>query len=404
MTSAETTAPVGVPASAAARDDAPASLPVRLLGHVPELDGIRGIAVLMTVAAHSFFAAAPGGGVTGVAVFFVLSGFLITTLLVQEADRTGDISLRRFYARRFLRLMPALWALLAVYVALALVAFNPVGLGDRARSAFFVATYFGNWQNAMGNNLTELSHTWSLAVEDQFYFVWPVALAIMLRRGWSRSRIVLAVAVALVVLATWRTVLFLAAAEWHRIYYGTDTVGASLVIGCLAGLAFSWNGAPQRIPWARAVALGSFALLIGCVAVVNQHVTVGQAFLATVGFPLIAVSSATLILAVATDRTAAPFLGHPILTYFGRISYALYLWHLLMIQFLGKVYHLPSLDRSILSIPIAIALATVSYYLIERRFLRLKRHFEPSSTQEADARAEPATAQAPKAPGPASAP
>jgi peptidoglycan/LPS O-acetylase OafA/YrhL len=371
---------------------APVAPAVRLLGHVPELDGIRGIAVLMTVVAHSFFAVASGGGVTGVALFFVLSGFLITTLLVQEWDRTGGISLRRFYARRILRLLPALWLVLVVYLVLAFVGFSPVALRDRLKAAFFVATYFGNWQNATGGNLAELSHTWSLAVEDQFYFLWPVALALLLRRQASRRGIIAVTGVAMVVLGVWRSITFGAGWDWNRIYYGTDTVGSSLLIGCLAGLAFSWRFVPERLPRARLLAVACLGLLLLSSVLVNQHVLAGQVYLATIGFPVIAASSALLIISVATDRTAAPWLGHRLLRFFGRISYALYLWHLLTIQVLAKVFHLASLERSVLSIPIAIIIAALSYQYVESAFLRLKRRFEPASTVSVDSRAAPVPA------------
>jgi peptidoglycan/LPS O-acetylase OafA/YrhL len=373
------TTPLALPATAAGRAEQTGETKVifRALGHVPELDGVRGIAVLMTVVAHSFFTIAPGGGLTGVALFFVLSGFLITSILVAEWDKTALISLRRFYARRILRLAPALAAVLILYLVLAFSGLSPVALGDRLRSAFFVATYFGNWQSASGGNLAELSHTWSLAVEDQFYFLWPVSLVFLLRSGLSRSRIIAVTAVAMAALVLLRAVAWTSGGvPWERVFYGTDMVGSSLLIGCLAALAFSWGLLP-KLPGSRAIAVGALVTLLATCALVSQHDLVGRLYLATIGFPIIAIASATLIVTLALDRSAAPFLGHPVLVYFGRISYALYLWHLLTIQVLGKVFHIAGVERSVISIPIAIGLATLSYLAIERPFLRLKRHFEP---------------------------
>jgi peptidoglycan/LPS O-acetylase OafA/YrhL len=344
---------------------------------VSELDGIRGMAVLMTVVAHSFFAAAPGGGLTGVAVFFVLSGFLITSLLVGEWAGTGAISLRNFFIRRLLRLMPALIVLLAGYVLLAYTAFNPVTLGDRLRAAFFVATYFGNWQNANGSNLAELSHTWSVAVEDQFYFIWPVLLAIALRSGARPRHILIATCAAAGGLILLRSGAYAAGLPWHRIYYGTDMVGSSLLIGCVTGLAFTWRLTPERLLSSRLVAWLALLFLLASTILVSQHGEPGRGYLATLGFPLIAVATAILILAVARDATAAPFLRQRWLVWFGRISYALYLWHLLMIQLLAKVAHFDPLERSVLSVPIAIGLAAFSYWIVEAPALRLKARFAP---------------------------
>jgi peptidoglycan/LPS O-acetylase OafA/YrhL len=345
--------------------------PARVLGHVPELDGIRGLAVLVTVVAHSFFLAAPGGGLTGVAVFFTLSGFLITTLLAEEWGRHGRIDLPRFYMRRALRLLPALFVVLIVYLVLAYVAFNPVALHQRLDAALYVATYFGNWQNATGSNLADLSHTWSLAVEDQFYFIWPPVLALALVVGF-RQRTVLALtlfgALGLMVL---RATAYAAGTDWDRIYYGTDMVGSSLLIGCLAALAVTWGYIPPLRHGRAAAALALLALALSTFTV-SQHEASGRAWLATVGFPGIALASAALIVAVVGDPRAAPILGHPVLRFFGRISYALYLWHLLIIHILAKIFGVSSLERSMLSIPLAIGAATLSYVLVERPFLRLK--------------------------------
>ncbi len=349
----------------------------RRLGHVPGLDGIRGIAVLMTVAAHSFFAAAPGGGVTGVAIFFVLSGFLITTVLAEEWSLRGRIDLKAFYIRRALRLLPALAVVLIVYLALAFVAFSPVTLNDRLGAAFFVATYFGNWQNATGSHLAELSHTWSVAVEDQFYFVWPVALAALLALG-LRTRTVLGVAlVAAAGLIILRAVAFASGMEWHRIYFGTDMVGSSLLIGCATALAFTWRVLPERPRHPGWISALACVFLGVSFLTVTQHTDVGKAWLVTLGFPGIALATAALIVAVASDPRTASWLSSPVLRYFGRISYALYLWHLLMIQVLAKVWGLDALERSLWSIPLAIILATLSYVVVEQRFLRLKDRLAP---------------------------
>ena len=344
----------------------------RRLGHVPQLDGLRGIAVLLTVGAHSELPGAVGGGSTGVTLFFVLSGFLITSLLAQEWGSSGRISLPQFYARRALRLVPALWLVIVVYLVLALVAFNPTTVLDRFGAAFYVATSFGNWQSATGGHLAELSHTWSLAVEDQFYLLWPIALLVALRAGRSR-RAILAFTIGLAVaLAALRGGSYVSGVPWHRIYFGTDMVGSALLIGCVAGLCYTWGIGPQRIPGARWIVLAGLGIVVAVTALSSQHTELGRGFLATVGFPTVALAAAATILVVAIERSTAGFLSHPVLRYFGRISYGLYLWHLFTIHALDKLAGMSVLEQSWWSVPIAIVIASLSYALVEQPFLRLK--------------------------------
>ena len=178
------------------------------------------------------------GGFLGVDLFFVLSGFLISGLLVAEWERRQQISLRRFYARRALRLLPAVLLVCAVVLI-----FGPVATGVDARNALWKGVagtvfYFANWQQAFGLlplfQLTD--HTWSLAIEEQFYLVWPPVLLLTLT--WARRRridpIKAAITVALVLAAAsaiLRIVLWHGAASIDRLYYGTDTRADSLLIG-----------------------------------------------------------------------------------------------------------------------------------------------------------------------------
>ena len=164
---------------------------MRRLGYRPSLDGLRAVAILLVVAVlpRSWLP----GGTLGVDLFFVLSGFLITTLLLEERGATGDVSLPHFYARRALRLLPALWLLLIVYVAYGLAnghhGLPSHVLGAAAIGAGHVANFFA----AAGspNQAHYLVHLWSLAQEEQFYLLWPIVLLALLRRGVSTRTLLL---------------------------------------------------------------------------------------------------------------------------------------------------------------------------------------------------------------------
>ena len=154
------------------------------LGHLRALDGLRGIAILGVIGMHLFNE--PSGGFYGVDLFFVLSGFLITTLLLEEWDKTGGVSLPGFYRRRAYRLLPALFTVLALWVIVTRA--SPRGFEQAAAGGFYIA----NIVNALGSNLlggTPLVVFWSLAQEEQFYLLWPLVLILLLKRGMPESRI-----------------------------------------------------------------------------------------------------------------------------------------------------------------------------------------------------------------------
>ena len=174
---------------AIANSPAGASVAGFRLGYRPSLDGLRGVAVLVVMAHHAYVPFFRGGGV-GVDIFFVLSGFLITSLLLEEWRRTQDISLRGFYIRRGLRLLPALFMLLLVLQAYALLRMRGDAFWEMEKAIGAVLGYFGNWVAALGlYDMRVLSHTWSLSIEEQFYFLWPIILLLMLRSRWKRTRI-----------------------------------------------------------------------------------------------------------------------------------------------------------------------------------------------------------------------
>jgi peptidoglycan/LPS O-acetylase OafA/YrhL len=356
------------------------------LGYRPELDGLRGIAIIIVVAIHT--SGWPRGGLLGVDIFFTLSGFLITTLLLEEWLGQGSISLRDFYLRRYFRLFPALFVLLAAY-AVFVVAFSDGGVGMRLRGAGFGLAYVANWVMAFNRPFPEweIGHLWSLAVEEQFYVLWPALLVLLLRRlpnGAADLRRAAWVILALIVVVIgWRTFLDLRGVDDSRLYFGTDTRFDQLLIGCLAGTLFVSRrpGAARRVPVAIGGAIG--AAFLGW-RIFEPNLRSAWSF--KIGFTLFALATALMIYACATD--SFPLLKRALsarwLVFVGGISYSLYLWHVSADVFVSRFVRLDGVASTVVEIALALVVACASYYLIELPFLRRRRSHQRLRATKSD--------------------
>jgi peptidoglycan/LPS O-acetylase OafA/YrhL len=310
-----------------------------MLGHRPPLDGIRGLAILGVLMLHStIWGAMPSvlpGGNLGVTVFFVLSGYLITTLLLSEHDRTGRIDLRSFYLRRTARLLPGLLVLMPAYV----IVFS------RQQSAWQlvllvgpVLLYLSSFVQAIWGAMGPLAWTWSLSVEEHFYACWPPALRWLLNgrqdrrpgvRGWLRRRpLMVAAAAALltVVVAAGLRVYLAGSFRWDEFaYYATPTRLDALAVGCLAAMfGYRYRGPlPRLAGWAALFVIG------WCYA--NPAFAIGGDPLNLYGLPLAELAAAVLILSVVNrpHGLLARVLSFRPLVHVGVVSYGLYLWNLL---------------------------------------------------------------------------
>ncbi len=213
------------------------------LGHRPALDAVRGLAILLVLVGHSRVPGLAGAGPVGVRLFFCLPGFLITTLLLEEFARSGRIRFTAFYARRARRLVPALLASTGL-VALASLAIPWVA---SARDVLATLLYVGNWYLIATGSLGALVGTWSLAVEEQFYLLWPLTLLLALRAG--RRWAVLVMAAGLIGSLLTRWVLWSREPESLRLSYGTDMQVDALMAGALVAVALCGRVVSLRASW-----------------------------------------------------------------------------------------------------------------------------------------------------------
>jgi peptidoglycan/LPS O-acetylase OafA/YrhL len=342
----------------------------------PALDGLRAVAVLAVLAFH-FPGPFVDGGFLGVDLFFVLSGFLITTLLYVEWEETGAIRLGAFYGRRALRLFPALAACLLV----GLLAAHLVGdadLEERSQlGALSAAFYVANWARvARGDDaLGVFAHTWSLSIEEQFYLLWPVVLWMLLRSGRTSRQIASILMLALTLSIGWRIMLWYDGTGFVRLYNGSDTHADPLLLGCLLAI---WRRNHSASPTTLMVTIAVAAL---SVAVVLARADAPYMPLGVL--TLVALACAVLIAAVDQLGSAGRLvwlLSLPPLVVIGRLSYSLYLWHWPVEYLMRKTVLTPEW-RLLADIALSFLLAFLSYTYVERPFLRLKRHLEPATVR-----------------------
>lgn len=357
------------------------------------LDGVRAIAVAIVLFAHAGFPHIRSGG-AGVDIFFTLSGFLITTILLTELDRYRSIRLLHFYARRFLRLLPCLWLTLTAIVFFWSMAGR---LHNVLPDVLFAGSYSMNWFRAfcwsesLGHG--PLAHTWTLAIEEQYYLLWPFVVGIACRnrdRRWTQGCCLLAIAAAILVYRCFAVEFF----SRDRIHYGLDTHADPLLIGsALACFVSARGGRPLSSGVSRLVGyvLAPVSMLGVIVIAMNWTWGAGPPAL-TIGYPLVALCSSIVLLDCVSGRHSLlrRVLELSVLVWVGRISYGIYLWHgpvFAMFRSLGIDGWLPLL---IGGIGVTLTVSALSYYGVERYCLRLKELFTRSGAE----RITPATSQA----------
>jgi peptidoglycan/LPS O-acetylase OafA/YrhL len=319
----------------------------------------------------------PSGGFVGVDIFFVISGFLITGILLREFDKTGRISFANFYARRIRRIVPAATVVLVATAAVAATVFA----GSKAQSIALdaVASFFfvSNWRSAitgtdyfqLGSPPSPLQHFWSLSVEEQFYFVWPfvmlltLVLATKFARGGrsARPRLVVGALMCVIVLASFAWAMVESSTNPTVAYFSTFTRTWELGVGAL--LAISARLFVNIPAWSRAV-----MAYLGIAGIAVSLFTISSATLFPAPGALLPVLSAVFVLAsgIGTESRSNGLLTNRVSQYLGDISYSLYLWHLPVITFLAVF--IPSTSRVYFvgALVLTLALAAITYRLVEQ--------------------------------------
>ena len=327
------------------------------------------------------------GGWVGLDVFFVLSGFLITAMLLDEVRVHGRMDLPKFYARRACRLLPALLAMLALWTG-ALLLFSdstwfaatpggdgsgdPVDVGAALGQVGVTLAYGANWIYALGSGDAPLAHLWSLAVEEQFYVVWPLVVLFLVklpaaRRHWP----VLALAG---LSASLPFAYYDGGAGTDRIYFGTDTRAVGMLLGAVAAL--TWHrrraaGAPSWHPTVRAWS--------GLGAILVFLLTVGNVPLKSLGAPALMALAAMQLVPYLVERPSAAlsrlFRGR-VLVWLGQRSYAIYLWHYVFATWLNPLSPWVSIP---VGVAVSLGAAWLSWRYVEAPALHYAKRFRPTT-------------------------
>ena len=372
---------------------APESRPPKGWSYIPGLDGLRALAVCAVLAFHDgigWFR----GGLLGVDVFFVISGFLISSLLIGELNRSGSLNFAKFYERRARRLLPALIIMLLGIALYAVFLAPPSTRAGIRGDALSTMGYISNWHFILTDQNyfvkfaapSPVLHTWSLAVEEQFYLVWPVLTWFIMRRWKARGVFITALGLALAS-AIEGYLLFRHGASSARLYYGTDLRVQEVMVG--AALAAYWGGAQGSrsaiTTLGRHGTFGRFVVLIwgfvglGILGWAFHAVDGAGGFLYRGGFLLIAVAALGLIATVVElprSPIALAFSLRPI-RYVGRISYGLYLYHWPLFQALsGPRTGLHGPPLLILRLVVTFAISAASFHVIEEPIRRRQGIFQ----------------------------
>lgn len=357
--------------SSSAAPSSSATLPGRMVG----LDGVRALAVLAVVVYHFDPSWLPGG-FFGVDIFFVISGFLITGIVVREWEGTGHLDLARFWARRARRLLPAVIALLVMVVLISAVG-APDALArlrtDLPAALFYVTNWWFifhkvSYFQASGRP-SLLLHLWSLAIEEQFYILWPLVLTLLLPRVKRLGRIAAGTATVALGSTVLMAVLFQPNADPSRVYFGTDTHAQGLLIGCTLALVL-----PQaRLAVLRSRSWQTGGNLLGAVGVVAlgwmvfnlndyERVTYGG------GFLLVDLAAVAVVIAAVSPVTFwASTLARQPLRWVGTRSYAIYLWHWPIQQLMRARTDVPfgGVALFVLQVALILLAAELSYRFVE---------------------------------------
>ncbi len=354
--------------------------------YMPFLDGLRALSIVLVMGFHklgpvSAFLGTQLSGWAGVDLFFIISGFLISSILLREQDKTGTFSVKNFYARRWLRICPAYYVFLAVMFGFMLLR------GQHDYAAFAIAGfYLTNLDMVAGWGMlpatTGLSHTWSLSVEEQFYLLWPATMKI------AKGRTMALCLVAISAVYFWRLYLVSTGASWLRMSAGLDTKIDSILLGVVLALLWRMPTFTAALKTFCSKSYTQFAALAAVLLSLHflGHPSIGEqaeqlnfwAF--RMPFTLISMTTLLLTLIANPHSVLAKFLSTKPMVFVGKLSYSLYLWHVIVNfpdthRIFENLAHHKKYVVEIYKFAACLSIASASYYLIEQPFLKLKSKF-----------------------------
>lgn len=342
-----------------------------------DLQGVRGFALILVLGCHAGLPFLHGGFV-GLDAFFVLSGFLITGLILAEVGRTGTISLTRFYARRARRLLPLAATVLIFTFAGSLLLFGSVRAYETGGDISAAALYFVNWRfisqqidyfEFEGPTVSPVQHFWSLSVEEQFYLAWPLmvlALLFLARRAGLSPRLIIWLAISSLGLASLAYGIWFSPHDPQSAYFSTLTRIWQIGLGCALAVVLPRALSLSQLVSSVVAGAGLLALALTAWLYTSELAYPGwYALIPTVG-------TAAIIVAGTATVASAPlrFLSLPPFQYLGRISYAWYLWHWPILAFAAAMFGELSVAENVLATCLAWIPTVVTHHLIEERFRR----------------------------------
>jgi peptidoglycan/LPS O-acetylase OafA/YrhL len=350
-----------------------------LKSHLPSLDGMRAFSILLVIGGHctlwsSGYTKYSGYfGELGVSTFLVISGLLITWLMIRERDAVGSLSLKNFYIRRFLRIIPVFWFLLVTVTLLKLADFASINWPDILRAATFTHNYPLSLNHSNDYSLW-LGHTWSLSLEEQFYFIWPSVFVFLSRKHAARLAVALAFSGPILRLLSYYLLPQLRGYEGFEFQTRIDI----LMAGCAAAFILEsqeWKARIARIPVRPALAATMLFLVVADPILATQLKTHSRQYaivnLIRPPFEAVAIAATVLILVAGKRGTAFRWANLPIAKHVGKLSYSLYIWQQLFLV----VGHGPNAMSLIWRLPATYLVAFCSFNFLERPFVKLRSQF-----------------------------
>lgn len=341
--------------------------------YFPALDGLRGLMAMGVVVAHVNLAWFPGAPIM-MDIFFVISGFLITSILLREMEKTGAVALRRFWGRRLLRLYPAL---LVVVLSSLFVAwwciddFMPIAK-DAAASIF----YYSNWTKIYDYVYPSMfGHTWSLSVEEQFYLLWPVLFSLALAARLRLAHMLALLAVLAGAAMLWRYYLISQGVPWSRLYYALETRMDAFLVGGMLALSFGvLREHAARWVWHAFLSLCALALLL--LVVLGRPREIAYFFWQQ-SLALLLSAAVILLLTSSRDSHLKRFFCSRWCVFLGERCYSLYLWHWPIIWLLLVKADVSKIVMLFIAVPLTLLLSSLTYAFVEAPFLSRRPHARP---------------------------